>query len=98
MDWKEKRLYVINHIEKSEVKERTTNTPTTSRRNFSYRYYLTRIHERIPVCKSMFTTTLGIGERMIYNWLNDSKSGIPNTKKVDKSCGNEEFKKREESA
>ncbi|KAH3851500.1 hypothetical protein DPMN_093982 [Dreissena polymorpha] len=81
MDWKQKESYVINHLEKVDVMERTTGTPSSSRRNFSYRYFLTKRSERIPVCKNMFTTALGIGEKTVYTWLNDSESGIPNTEK-----------------
>ena len=81
MDWKQKKLYVINHVEKVEVMERTTGTPSSSRKNFSYRYYTTKRSDRIPICKSMFTTTLGIEEKTVYNWLSDSESGIPNYEK-----------------
>lgn len=98
MDWKEKKLYVINHVQKCQVTERTTVTPHDSRRNFSYKYHLTKGTDRVPVCKSMFTTTLGIGEKMIYNWLHDCESGIPNSEKTDTRGSNEEFQRRKQSA
>ncbi|KAH3890184.1 hypothetical protein DPMN_014256 [Dreissena polymorpha] len=46
----------------------------------------------------MFTTTLGIREKTVYNWLNDSESGIPNTEKKDNRGAKDEYKKREVAA
>lgn len=77
MDWSrnEKRIYAVNLIEKSEVAQRTTEG--NSRRNFSNRYHLWQGNEWLPVCKGMFTSTLGISEKTIHNWINDANCGVP---------------------
>jgi len=97
LDWQQKRMYVNNHVERCGVMQRTTATPTTSRRQYSYVYCLTKGTERIAVCKNMFLTTLGIGEKTVYNWLNNSENGMPKDKTDNEREKSEEQKAREEN-
>ena len=73
--WEEKKVFVCNLVEKHDVKQRTTID--ASRRKFSYSYFLTKNGSKLPVYKSMFLSTLGIGEKMMYEWILNSKNGIP---------------------
>ncbi|KAH3703442.1 hypothetical protein DPMN_078478 [Dreissena polymorpha] len=50
MSWAEKRCYVTSHVDRCEVKQRTTGPGESSRRNYSYIYFLKK---RRRSCKSM---------------------------------------------
>lgn len=65
LTWDENRVFVCSLVEKRDVKQRILETE--SRRHFSYLYFLRNENEKFPVCKSMFLSTLGIGERMMYD-------------------------------
>ncbi|CAC5412573.1 unnamed protein product [Mytilus coruscus] len=78
--WEKKKVFVCNLVEKHDVKQRTT--VDASRRKFSYSYFLTKNGSKLPVCKSMFLSTLGIGEKMMYEWILNSKNGIPHKSNV----------------
>jgi hypothetical protein len=76
LTWDEKRVLVCSLVEQRDVKQRTLDTD--SRRNCSFLYFLRKENGKFPVCKSMFLSTLGIGERMMYDWVMKSTNGIPN--------------------
>ncbi|XP_071147129.1 uncharacterized protein [Mytilus edulis] len=78
--WEEKKVFVCNLVWKHDVKQRTT--VGASRRKCSYSYFLTKNGSKFPVCKSMFLSTLGIGEKMMYEWILNSKNGIPHKSNV----------------
>ncbi|KAK6186042.1 hypothetical protein SNE40_008154 [Patella caerulea] len=76
MNWEEKRVYVCGLVESGEVKERTTEG--ASRRQSSFKYYLKYNNQRYQVCKSMFLSTLCLGEKTVYQWKADcNEYGIP---------------------
>lgn len=79
MNWDQKKIYVNSLVEIQSVKEKTTNTEI-SRRSRSYKYFLRRNNERLCVCKGLFLSTLGIGEKTVYAWVDNSASGIPEKK------------------
>ena len=94
MSWEEKKMYVVSIVEKAEVAQRTTGGP--SRRGFSFRYHLRKNNTRVVVCKNMFSSTLGISEKNIHNWITGATYGIPKSKPSSgNSKGNNE---RKESA
>ena len=94
MSWEEKKMYVVSLVEKAEVAQRTTGGP--SRRGFSFRYHLWKNNSRVVVCKNMFSSTLGISEKTIHNWITGATCGIPKSKPSSgNSKGNNE---RKESA
>ena len=48
------------------------------------------------VCKNMFLTTLGVGEKTIYSWIENSENGIPNRgKKTNQKQDEEQATRRE---
>ncbi|WAQ97974.1 hypothetical protein MAR_022347 [Mya arenaria] len=52
-------------------------TVENSRRSRSFQYFLWQNNARVQVCKSLFLTTIGIGEYTVYGWCNNSASRIP---------------------
>jgi hypothetical protein len=76
MTWDEKRVFVCSLVEQRDVKQRTLDTD--SRRNCSFLYFLRKENGKFSVCKRMFLSTLGIGERMMYDWVMKSTNGTPN--------------------
>lgn len=79
MNWDQKKIYVNSLVEIQPVKERNADAEN-SRRNQSYKYYLRRNNERLCICKGLFLSTLGIGEKTVYSWVDNSASGIPEKK------------------
>lgn len=75
MTWDERKVYVNSLIGSADVSEKTVGQ--NSRRNRSYQYYLRKDNERVCVCKNMFLSTFGIGEKMVYGWVEGTKLGIP---------------------
>jgi hypothetical protein len=92
MTWDEKRVFVCSLVEKRDVKQRTLDTD--SRRNCSFLYFLRKENGKFPVCKSMFLSTLGIGERMMYDWVMKSTNGIPNKEHYQRPQRQEESNKK----
>lgn len=74
MSWAEKRCYVTSHVDRVEVKQRTKGPGIESRRTYSCKYFLRRGSERVEVCQNMFSATLGMNNRTIYNCLNNENS------------------------
>lgn len=72
MTWEAKKCYVTSHVDKRGVQQRTKGPGENSRRNFSYTYHLRKGGEAVEVCQSMFSSTLGMNLKTIYNWLNES--------------------------
>ena len=75
LNWDERKVYVNSLIGSSDVSERTIEG--NSRRNKSLKYFLRKNGERIQVCKDLFLSTLGIGEKTVYGWIKGEESGIP---------------------
>lgn len=72
MDWKQKKVYVMNQVDKCSVKRAKDH-----RKKVTYRYFLKLNDQRVPVCREMFLSTLGISEKMMYQWVQSSESGVP---------------------
>ncbi|KAK6168332.1 hypothetical protein SNE40_020889 [Patella caerulea] len=80
LDWTAKRMFIVDMVDKVPVKERkVTPTTTKPRRNQSLVYNFRKNGVRFKVCKTMFLTTLCLGERSLYNWLdgNDGHTNNP---------------------
>ncbi|WAR05386.1 hypothetical protein MAR_020755 [Mya arenaria] len=83
MDWKAKRVYEKSLFYKQDVARRTkSNGPGDNRRKCTYVYHLKIHSERLLVCKEKFLSTLGLNEKMVYNWLESEKHGISIPTKV----------------
>ncbi|KAK6177541.1 hypothetical protein SNE40_015624 [Patella caerulea] len=75
MDWSEKKIYVTNLVDQCNT---LTTVGENSRRKFTFRYFLKNGHQRLPVCKNLFLSTLGIGEYTVYEWLKSiNEHGVP---------------------
>ena len=74
------------------MKQRTLDTD--SRRSCSFLYFLRKENGKFPVCKSMSVSTLGIGERMMYDWVMKSTNGIPNKEHYQRPQRQEESNKK----
>ena len=74
LNWEQRKVYVNSLVKKEETKRPQAGA---SRRGYSYRYTLWKNDEKIPVCKNMFLSTLGIDEYTFYAWLKDASIGIP---------------------
>ncbi|ESO97058.1 hypothetical protein LOTGIDRAFT_174665 [Lottia gigantea] len=90
MTWSEKKVLISNLVERQDVQDRTTISPASSRRNYTYNYYLRKDGARIYVCKNLFLTTLNIGEKTLYNWVNTTTktAKVPCTKRSRKGENN----------
>lgn len=85
-------MFVCRLVEKRDVKQKTLNTD--SRRNCSYLYFLRKENGKFQVCKSMFLSTLGIGERMMYDLVMQSTNGISNKEHYQRPQRQEESDKK----
>lgn len=73
LSWNEKKVYIRDHMKKSDTQQKTVKEKT-SRRSGTYKYYLsTTTGDLKPVCKLMCLNTLGIKEWMAQNWVKGSK-------------------------
>lgn len=88
LDWNQRKVYCQLLINVNDTKRhRNRLDETQSRRKSTWKYHLKKGDEKIPVCKIMFLTTLGIGERMAINWKKQDFQ--------DKSLENESDNKRQ---
>lgn len=77
MDWDKKTVYILTLVDVKGCKQKKQDEDV-SRRSRYLVYHLKRTnHERIPVCKSMFLLTFGIGEKTVYTWNDNANTGIP---------------------
>ena len=68
LSWKEKQVYIRNHVKKIDVQQKIV-IDKISRRSGSFKYYLSpNTGDLKPVCKQMFLNTLGMKEWMVQNW------------------------------
>ena len=74
MDWDSKRVFVIGLVDC-----RNCDAKEGGRRGSTYLYHLKKEGVKLPVCKNMFLSTLAIGEKSVYGWMEQSSqnSGTP---------------------
>jgi len=65
MNWGEKRAFAVSHVDISDARKLKDD----GRRSKTYTYFLKAGNKRVNVCKNMFLSTIGIGEAMLYGWL-----------------------------
>lgn len=69
MNWSQRRTFVNLQVKNEQTKRhRNRVDEQKSRRNFSSKYFLNKGEDSIRVCKRMFLSTIGMGERMINIW------------------------------
>ncbi|XP_076137473.1 uncharacterized protein LOC143120111 isoform X4 [Alosa pseudoharengus] len=72
MTWEEKRMYVCGLVDVVPVQRRTGSD--TSRRSSTLVFFLkVREGQRMRVCKSLFLSTIGIGEWSALNWVKETQ-------------------------
>ncbi|CAH1115152.1 unnamed protein product [Psylliodes chrysocephalus] len=78
MSWEQRTVYIDMLVQKEETKrQRNRKDEDKSRRDFIWLYFLQTLNEkRFRVCKIMFENTLGINERSVIYWKNDSKHKV----------------------
>ncbi|XP_053375677.1 uncharacterized protein LOC128547331 [Mercenaria mercenaria] len=87
MDWQQKKVYAVSLVSKSEAGK----TSVGSKRKYTYRYYIRKGEEKFQVCKNLFLSTFGIGERTLTEWLKKSdQHGLP-SEKVPEEQNTEKF-------
>lgn len=74
MNWEERKVYVNSLVASGATSVKTVEN---SRRKRSFEYFLWKKNARVQVCKSMFLTTLGIGEHAVYAWCSNALHCIP---------------------
>ncbi|XP_039286939.1 uncharacterized protein LOC111052339 isoform X2 [Nilaparvata lugens] len=92
MSWKEKIVYITDHVKKCETNSKTVEDENKkSRRSNSYKYYLNNESEFKSVCKTMFLNTFGLNEWMVHNWIKNnggegySEDYVENTNKKEEN-------------
>lgn len=73
-DFARQRDWLAAHVRKTHVIRKRTKA-CSSRRKATYQYHMERDGARIQVCKRFFLSTLGIGERVVYYTLENSRHG-----------------------
>lgn len=68
MDWTQKRAFVCSSVEIKATGRKTTKK-LESRRSTTLLYFLKINGEKVPVCREMFLSTLGLKRAMVKNWL-----------------------------
>lgn len=66
MTWEQRKVYVSSQIEARPTKRKTTGGQ--SRKNRTYKYRLQVDNKQVPVCQTMFLTTLNIGVWSVHEW------------------------------
>lgn len=87
MTWKEKQIYICDHVQKCEIQQKTIkDNSKKSRRSASYKYCLSPANGELkPVCKIMFLNTLGLKEWMVRNWVENDEPVSESGKLVDQN-------------
>jgi len=66
MTWEQRKVYVSSQIEACPTKRQTTGGQ--SRKNRTYKYRLQLDNKQVPVCQTMFLSTLNIGAWSVHEW------------------------------
>lgn len=70
LQWSEKKLFVEMSTERGFTERpRNRNVDDSSRRTYSYKYFLKKDEQNVRVCKKMFSNTLGMTQWTINHWL-----------------------------
>ena len=84
MSWDEKRMYVRCLIDVTPVQRK--RGVEDSRRSFTNFFFLKVNGIRKRVCKTMFLSTLGIGEWSALNWVKEAAESTQNTQTTAPRC------------
>ncbi|XP_014678087.1 PREDICTED: uncharacterized protein LOC106817882 isoform X2 [Priapulus caudatus] len=83
MSWEERRSNVHTLVNKVDIKQKK-NLASRRKTSFSYNLKLSDATS-IPVCKSCFSSTLGLSQRTVVSWLQDENNKPPLQPKTPKT-------------
>ena len=69
-EWSERKVYVSTLVSKVPIKQKTTGV--NSRRQNTWEYSLSYQNKVYRVCKKLFAATVGLPERTVLSWLEQS--------------------------
>ncbi|KAF0715859.1 Uncharacterized protein FWK35_00033945, partial [Aphis craccivora] len=73
MNWESKKMFVCSTVDILETKQKTVKG-TNSRRGSSFFYFLRINGKKVPVCQSMYLSTLGLKKSEVRYWIQNYKS------------------------
>lgn len=74
MTWEQKKIFVVNHVDISKPTRRRTENQETQKSS-TFKYFLKDATTKMRVCKSMFLSTLSLGEWSVRSWCQNSTCG-----------------------
>lgn len=69
LSWNDKQKIVLSCYTQNMKQKDTTESQESSRRQFTYNYYLNIDNVKKHVCKTMFLNTFSLKEWMVHNWV-----------------------------
>ena len=89
MTWEQWKIYVSSQIEACPTKRQTTGGQ--SRKNRTYKYKLQVDNNQVPVCQTMFLSTLNIGAWSVHEWAkSDTEMHQPQQQTPSRSCSRQD--------
>lgn len=73
MNWESKKMFVCSTVDILGTKQKTVEG-TNSRRGSSFLYFLRINGKKVPVCQSMYLSTLGLKKSEVRYWIQNYKS------------------------
>lgn len=77
LDWGQKKAFICSSVDIIQKKDSKAKIPEESKRNDTFVYYLKLEETKMQVCQAMFLATLGVGRKLVHNWVTKSVAGIP---------------------
>ena len=91
MNWDQRKIFVINHVTKSNAKRTYTKTEDSRRKN-TLQHFLTVGNEKLQVCKKMFLQTLCLGEFSVQDWVKKGDLGMTTSTEFNKQTKKPSFR------
>ncbi|KAF6216673.1 hypothetical protein GE061_001019 [Apolygus lucorum] len=98
MTWESKKMFVCATVDILQVKKRTKKKPHSNKeRSRSFAYFLRVNGERIPVCKNMYLSSLGLRENEVRYWIESFiENNQPSMRRKASSVAAEEMQEPDE--
>ena len=84
MDWDLRKLFIASMVDETEInrKRKTKSSDEKQpRKQCTFQYYLKKGDDTLQVCKTVFLSTLCIGEWSLRNWMKHAQDGMVRTRK-----------------
>ncbi|KAF6209065.1 hypothetical protein GE061_014808 [Apolygus lucorum] len=98
MTWESKKTFVCATVDILQVEKRTKKKPHSNKeRSRSFAYFLRVNGERIPVCKNMYLSSLGLRENEVRYWIESFiENNQPSMRRKASSVAAEEMQEPDE--